>query len=282
MQPIPRSVAGRPLRLALALLAAAAPFAAQAVTPLDTFSGRFGGYIKQFDTEVRADGQTQQGNEIDLDRDLGLAGQGNAIAFVNATWRPLDNHEFGIGYYQDDTSATRRITRTFDFDGNTYTANSTVHAENAIDTYEAYYVWWAANNPNWALGPRLGLTWYRIDLSIDVQLDANGNTATNSQRGEVSADLPVPTLGGSWRYVPGGDSAWRFGADGGWFSLNSSGIDGDVYFARVGVEWFPWERWGFSADYTSRRVKIDADKSGFTGNLNFKDSGVRLGAVYRF
>ena len=92
----------------------------------------------------------------------------------------------------------------------------------------------------------------------------------------------MPTLGGSWRYVPGGNSDWRFGADGGWFSLNSSGLDGDVYFARIGVEWFPWERWGFSADYTSRRIKIDADKSSFTGNLNFKDSGVRLAAVYRF
>ncbi|MGY3266744.1 hypothetical protein [Lysobacter sp. HA35] len=281
MQTTHSPLPGRPLLLASFLMLAAVPMAAQAVTPLDTFSARFGGYIKQFDTQVRADNATVQGSEVDLDRDLDL-GQGNAIAYINMSWRPLDNHEFGIGYYQDDTSASRQLSRTIEFDGNTYQANAVVHAENAIDAYEAYYVWWAANNPNWSLGPRLGLTWYRIDLTLEIERDAAGAPVTNHSRGEVSADLPVPTLGGAWRWVPGGDSAWRFGADGGWFSLNSSGLDGDVYFARVGVEWFPWERWGFSADYTSRRVKIDADKSSFTGNLNFRDSGVRIGVVYRF
>jgi hypothetical protein len=271
----------RPLAALLAVASVLVPLQSRAVTPLDVFSARLGGYITQFNTEVRADGQTQRGNTVDLDKDLGVGG-GNAIAYVGATWRPWDNHEFGLGYYQDDASADRQIRRDFEFNGDLYQSNTTVHTERALDTYEAYYVWWAANNPTWTLGPRVGLVWYRFDLTLERTRDALGNPVTTTLRDEISADLPVPTLGGSWRFVPGGDTNWRFGADAGWFSLNSSGLSGDVYFGRVGAEWFPWEGWGFSLDYTSRRVKVDADKSSFTGNFNFRDSGIRLGVVYRF
>ena len=55
----------------------------------------------------------------------------------------------------------------------------------------------------------------------------------------VSANLPVPTLGGSWRWVPAGHSDWRVAADAGWFKANSGGIDGDVWFGRLGVEEAP-------------------------------------------
>jgi hypothetical protein len=107
---------------------------AGAVEPLDTFNAHIGGYITQFDTKIRGDTQTQQGNEIDFDRDLDLA-QGNAIAYAGVSWRPWTNHEFGLNYYQDDASAERRINREFEFNGTTYQANSTIHSESAIDTY---------------------------------------------------------------------------------------------------------------------------------------------------
>lgn len=271
----------RPIFALLAAVPLLVPCAAGAVTPLDVFSARLGGYITQFDTQIRADGTSQRGNEVDLDKDLGL-GQGNAIAYVGLTWRPWDNHEFGLGYYQDDASADRQIRRDFEFRGDLYTTNTTVHNERALDTYEAYYVWWAANNPTWTLGPRVGLVWYRFDLTIERTRDALGNPVTNTFRDEVSADLPVPTLGGAWRYVPGGDAPWRFGADAGWFPLNAGGINGNIYFGRLGAEWFPWERWGVSLDYTWRRVSVDTSKSSFTGNFHFRDSGIRLGVVYRF
>ena len=257
------------------------PLHARAVTPLDTFSARLGGYITQFDTKLRADGETTRGSEVDFDKDLNL-GQGNAIANVSLTWRPWENHEFGLGYYQDDNSADRRIQRDIIFNGTTYPTQSTLHAESGIDTYEAYYTWWMANNDSWALGPRVGLVWYAMDLSLELTIDANGNTVTNGVRNKVSADLPVPTLGGSWRWVPAGYSDWRISADAGWFRANAGGIDGDVWFGRLGVEWFPWEQWGFSLDYTATKINVDSNKDTFNGNFDFLDSGIRLGGVYRF
>ena len=267
--------------LSLALLAVAAPQRARAVEPLDTFSFRIGGYITNFDTKVRADGQTERGTEVDLDRDFGLDDSAT-VGYVGLTWRPWEAHEFGLNYYQDDADATRTIARDITFQDTTYVANSTVSLDVGLDAYEAYYVWWAAQQENWTLGPRVGLIWYRMDIAMALQVDVNGNSTGGAFREEASADLPSLTIGGAWRWTPGGHHDWRIGADVGYFKANVNDIDGDVTYGRIGVEWFPWERSGFSLDYTLSKITVDADKSDFVGNLDFIDSGVKLGYVYRW
>lgn len=267
-----------PVSCLIALLSLAAP-PALAVEPLDTFSVRVGGYVQTFDTEIRADGETQSGTRIDLRRDLGLD-DSNAIGYVAFSWRPWEHHDFGLAYYQDDADATRVLQRDIVFEDTTYQASGRVRTEISTDAYEAYYIWWAASHETWALGPRLGLIWYSLDLSLTLEADGAGSPVGGTVSDSVDADLPAPTIGGSWRWTPAED--WRVSAEAGYFSVDVSDIDADVTFGRVGVEWFPWERVGFSLDYTMSRIEADSEKSSFTGNLEFNDSGLRLGAVYRF
>jgi hypothetical protein len=257
------------------------PVTASAVEPLDTFSFRIGGYVTSWDTEVRADGNTQRGTEVDLRRDLGLDDSAT-IGYVGVTWRPWENHEFGLTYYQDDADNTRQITRDITFQDTTYVANTVVSTDIGIDAYEAYYVWWAARKENWALGPRVGLIWYRLDIAMAVQVDTSGNNLGGAFREEANTDLPSFTLGGAWRWTPGGQDDWRIGADVGYFKANINDVDADVTYGRIGVEWFPWERSGFSLDYTLSRVTADAETSDFSGNLHFVDSGLKVGYVYRW
>ena len=263
------------------LLLAVAPGTAHAVEPLDTFSFRIGGYITSWDTKVRADGATTRGTEIDFDRDIGLDDSAT-VGYVGVTWRPWERHEFGLTYYQDDADATRTISRDITFQDTTYPVNSTISADVGIDAYEAYYVWWGATRENWALGPRVGMIWYRLDIAMALQVDANGAVAGGAFREEASADLPSFTLGGAWRWTPGGQGNWRIGADVGYFQANVADVDADVTFGRIGVEWFPWERSGFSLDYTVSKITADADKSDFVGELDFVDSGLKVGYVYRW
>ena len=266
--------------LAFGLLALA-PLQARAVEPLDTVSFRIGGYVTSWDTEVRADGTTGRGTEIDLKRDFGLDDSAT-IGYVGFTWRPWENHEFGLTYYQDDADASRTITRDISFQDTTYLANSTVSADVGIDAYEAYYVWWGARRENWALGPRVGIIWYRFDLALALQVDVNGNQTGGSRREEANTDLPSITLGGAWRWTPGNSSNWRVGADLGYFKANVNDVDGDVLFGRIGGEWFPWENSGFTLDYTISRINVDVNKSDFFGDVNFTDSGLKLGYIYRW
>jgi hypothetical protein len=270
----------RHLTLLLSTLLATAALEARAAEPLDTFSARIGGYITDFDTDMRADGQSGDGTRIDLQRDLGID-QSNAIAAASLSWRPWEKHEFGLSYYRDSGDATRQIDRDIEFDGEVYETSSTLRAELDMDAYDIYYVYWAMDRDSWVLGPRLGLVWYSIGLDVSLEVDANGNQVGGTLGSSVSADVPAPSIGGSWRWVPG-DSDWRLSADVGYFAADINNIDADVTFGRFGVEWFPWENWGASLDYTMRRITAEAERGSFNGNFRFVDSGLRLGVVYRF
>ena len=220
----------------------------------------------------------RQGTPVNLQHDLGLD-DNNPVANIGLTWRPREHHEFGLNYYNKDADKTQVLDRDFYFEDTHYQTRSTVRASVDVDSYEAYYIWWAAAHDTWSLGPRMGLVWYRIDLGLTAKLDANG--APVSGIGDsAAADLPTPTIGGSWRW----DFApkWRLNADAGYFPLNMSDIDGDVYHARLGVEWFPWQHSGFLLDYTMDRVKVDVQESQLKGTLDFNDEGVRVGYIHRF
>lgn len=270
----------RHLPLFAAVLLASTAFECRAVEPLDTFSARIGGYVTDFDTKMRADGQTDDGTRIDLERDLGLD-QSNAIAIASIAWRPWEKHEFGLSYYRDSADATKQIDHDIEFDGVVYETSSTLRADLDLDAYDIYYVYWALDRESWVMGPRLGLVWYSIGLDLSLEVDANGNQVGGTVSSSVSADLPAPSIGGSWRWVPGA-SDWRLSADVGYFAADIDNIDADVTFGRFGVEWFPWDNWGASLDYTLRRITADAERSSFNGNFRFIDSGLRLGVVYRF
>ena len=119
--------------LGLALSAGMA-LPAHAVEPLDVFSVRVAGYLNRFDTDVSADGDTSNGTRIDLHRDLGLD-DNKTIAYISATWRPFDHHEFGLGYYRNDLDNTRQLQRDITFNDNVYEANATVKAEYDFEAY---------------------------------------------------------------------------------------------------------------------------------------------------
>lgn len=273
------SSALRTLPIALALASLAAAPDARAVEPLDTVNIRVAGYLNRFDTELRADGDTSRGTPIDLRRDLGLDDD-KTIAYLGASWRPFEHHEFGLGYYRNDLSKTRQLQRDIVFDDTVYSTSATVRSEYDVETYELNYTWWAASRDNWALGPRVGLVWYKITLGIDLQLDAGGNQGGAGGSEEVSADLPAPSIGAGWRWTPA--EQWRLFADAGYFSADVNDVDADVSFLRGGVEWYPWERFGFSLDYTANRIQADARTNRFDGNLDFRDEGLRFGLSYRF
>jgi hypothetical protein len=267
------------LLVALALLLAGVSSQAAAVEPLDRFNARVGANISRFDTRLSADGETQAGTDIDLERDLDL-GLDDTLGFIALSWRPFERHEFGVSYYNDGASASRKLGRDIEFDGTVYYANSTVRSEFKVDAYEINYVWWAASHDRWAMGPRAGLIWYKARLGLELELDSDGNEVSNSLGKSVDTDLPSPAIGAAWRWTPAQD--WRISADVGYFNADLNHVDADITYGRLGVEWYPRERVGLLLDYTMNRIDAAVDQSGLHGDVKLDDSGLRLGVAYRF
>ena len=90
---------------------------------------------------------------------------------------------------------------------------------------------------------------------------------------------PAPTLGLGWRWTPAQD--WRISADAGWLSTEINGIDGTVTYARVGAEWHRWKHVGLLLEYNYTDISASTERNHFTGNLDMRDSGLRLGVVFR-
>jgi hypothetical protein len=269
-----------PSSLAAALVLAAAPGAACAVEPLDTFSVSVGSYITRFDTRLRADGEALGGTSIDLSRDLGVDSD-VALGFARVTWRPFERHEIGLSYFGNSMDAERKLEREIVFEDSVYLASATVRGRYDLDSLEGYYTWWGFLSENWALGPRLGVTWYRLALGLELKADVNGDPVVDGTlEDSVNADLPAPTLGAAWRWTPAEN--WRIVADAGWFSTEINDIDGNVTYARGGVEWYPWPRVGVMLDYTFSDIDARTARDAFTGHLELRNSGLRMGLVYRF
>ena len=273
------STAMRHWKFLLPLLAVL-PGTAAAVEPLDQVGFSLGSYVNRFDTVLRADGHvTGSGTSVDLGRDLGLDPD-DLLAFARLTWRPFDRHEFGLSYYGNSVKADHRLEHDIVFEDDVYQAKASVHGHLDMRSLEAYYTWWAHSSDTWALGPRVGVTVYRVELGLELTLDVNGNpVGSGSMDGAYRGDLPAPTLGASWRWTPAED--WRISADAGWLSTEINRIDGTVTYARVGAEWHRWRHVGLMLEYSFTDIRANTAREHFTGNLDLRDSGLRLGVVFR-
>ncbi|MGB0133768.1 hypothetical protein [Dokdonella sp.] len=251
------------------------PAAAMAEVPvLDVFSVRLATYFTQLDTVARVEGSViDSGTDIDLQRDLGLKSS-EAIAFAQVDWRPWAHHGFGVSYFNNSRSSNRTLQRDIIFEGQDFPAGSRVRTELEMEGYEMHYVFWAWQKENWALGPRVGLVYYDIGLSLEVEQ----TTAVN--RADANSGVPAPSIGFDWRWRPADD--WRIYASAGVFNATINDVDGSVAVGQIGVEWFPWERFGVYLDYSRNKIDVNLDRRDYRGSLELDDSGARTGIIFRF
>jgi hypothetical protein len=209
-----------------------------------------------------------------------LEGQ-NLVASLGATWRPWANHELSFTYFGDENQATRQLSREIVFEGVTYDVDSTVESTSSLSTYDLSYTWWGINNETWALGPRLGVVYYRLGAELEMTLDANGEPVANGAvKATINPDIPAPSLGGSWRWRPA--DHWRVRLDAGYLNAEIDTFDGSIRYINGGVEWMPWTNWGFSLNLLRQTIRVQGDQADFTGNLDFTQTNASLGVIYRF
>ena len=261
--------------MALAL-ATALPAAAQ-ITPLDKASFTLALAIPDNSTEI--DFNTNVGDvPVDFSRDLGLETD-NIIAQVGATWRPWDNHQFGFTWFNNSGSNSKSLANPIEWNGVEY--DGTVKSEVDVSTYDFSYTWWGLNEQNYALGPTIRLSYITVDAKIDLTVDADGDPVLDdAYKQSGNTDIPAPTIGASWRWVPA--EQWRISLEAGYMQATINDFDGSALVASGGVAWFPWENWGFSLNALIMDFDVDTSNTDFSGDLNINQSNFNFGITYRF
>ncbi|HEX7047955.1 MAG TPA: hypothetical protein VF275_10345 [Gammaproteobacteria bacterium] len=263
-------------KLLVLVLALFAPACDASITPLDTLALRAGGFLTQFDLAVhRAE---DEDDRIDFDQELGLE-EHTLIESVSFAWRPWLRHEFGIGYFNQLLTGTRRLRRDLEFEDEVFPVATTVYSSFALESFEFHYTYWLFTNEDWALGPRFAFVDYRMRNRIEMLLGEAGEPPAVRVSALWQEHVPTPTFGVDFRYTPA--SNWRISANAGWFEAEFDKVSPVVASARAGVEYFFGDRLGIWLDYGLTHLDVGVRGSRIDGEVEIYEGGLRLGLVWR-
>lgn len=262
-----------PLRCLPALLLAGAALApaAQAERPmaLDRIYFSAGAYQADSDADARINGSNDvTGSDVNFEDDFGLT-KDRVVGRARFGFLIGDSQGIEVDGYRFHRDASTTLRRQINYDGSTFDVGANVDGELDMDFASVAWRWWipAGERDVWGIG--LGGGYYRVAGKVSGDATLNGSTTQVYLSDSESAWAPLVELG--WRHAFS-DSA-RLYADIAGVYKNGGSISGHIYNATLGFEFFPFRHVGFGVEYGAQRIRIDADRRDFNGELNINLSG---------
>ncbi|RPI15991.1 MAG: hypothetical protein EHM60_03145 [Lysobacterales bacterium] len=256
-----------------AMPAGPAAWAAEAPDLLaDSFNFALGTFILETDTEVRLDGESGRGSQIDWERTFG---DGDATRFrFDGTWRFADRHKLRALWFNNSVSQSRRLDRDISWGDVVYPTSAEVDAEFEFDVYELAYEYVLLKRERYELSGTLGLHYTDLSLAIDGEGTVDGQPVAGGIREEGSVGAPLPVVGvrGLWNLT---HSFW-LDASAQFFALSIDDIDGNLQDYRFAVLWQPKTWLGVGAGYNQFTIDVDVTKDRFEGALDWTYRGPML------
>ena len=237
----------------------------------DTFSFSLG-YLDhrgtgKFRTRHDADAPNQ-GPGLD---DLKLKGT-TKVGWGDLAWRFSERWEAGLTYTNFKSTGSTTAGRSGNFEGIDWEIGATLDSRIKMDVYIADIKWDFLRTDKAHLGAGVGLHVVKLDFDLDVSAFAtiNGQTGTvllGSESTSVTAPLPDLTLQGGYMIT---DKLY-LDAQINYFNLNYKKYSGQLWSAKAGIEWRPFDHFGIGAAYQhiDMDLKIDQHYSDQKYNLRF-------------
>lgn len=251
--------------------------AAQHSPALDRFSLSLGGYDAKSDTTIH--GATRNdalSGDVNLEDDLG---------FDDRDWSPRarldvlvgDSQGFSFDYYRYHRDSAAALGRSIRYEGNTYAANARVRGDLKFDFGSAAYRWWFGDGNN-AFGIGVGAGYYKVRAAVSGQ--ASVNDMSGYARSSTDEDAWAPLLQLGWRHAF--NDHWRMYFDASGVKKNGGNLYGHIYNASLGLQWFPTDHFGISAEYGINRIRLHQKHDDYKDDLDLKLDGPSVFATFRF
>lgn len=244
---------------------------------LDNVSVWVGGYYTNNDTTIGAKtGFLNTSGDVNLEDDLDFK-KHKTVPRVRLDFLIGEHQGFAFDWYQVDRSKDKSLDTSVNFLGDTIPATAQVKGDLKFDFGSAAYKYWFGTG-NDVFGVGLGAAYYKVHASIYGTVSAAGQTEQSGGTSNVDAWAPNLQLG--WRHAF--NDQWRMYVNASGVKKNGGKLNGHIYDAAVGVEWFPWQNVGFGAEYAYTRIKLHQDKSRYDLDLDMKLDGPAAYVRFRF
>ena len=264
------------LLMAPLLLASTASFADMSPA-LDRFDLSLGGYYADTSTTIGAGlNRYPLSGSVNLERDLGFEDR-KTVPIVKLDFLIGDHQGFSFDYFSINRSRTKTLGDDISFGGNEYDASVSVRGRLDFDFGSAAYRWWfGSGNDVFGLGN--GGAYYRVGASLSGLATLNGDSAQASTSYSENAVAPLLQVG--WRHAFNDSLRMYLNASG--VKKNGGNLNGSIYNAALGMEWYPWRNVGFGAEYAYTRIKLNDDRDTYNADLDLKLHGPSAFVKFRF
>jgi len=245
---------------------------------LDRVSIWLGAYDANTNTNIGASDKSGQlkGN-VNLEDDLGFKDH-KTVPRARLDFLIGDSQGFSFDYFSVNRSRSKTLSSDISYGGNSYDASASVRGKLDFDFGSAAYRWWFGHE-NDVFGVGVGGAYYRVHAGISGDATLNDNTVGYaSTSAEESAWAPMLQLG--WRHAF--SDSWRMYFDASGVKKNGGNLNGHIYNAALGLEWFPWHNVGVGAEYNYTKIRLNDDKRNYDADLDMKLDGPSLYLRLRF
>jgi hypothetical protein len=244
---------------------------------LDRFDLSLGGYYANTSTTIGAGDKTGQlKGDVNLERDLGFEDH-KTVPRVKLDFLIGDHQGFSFDYFSINRTQSKTLSDSITYGGNDYSAAATVRGKLDFDFGSAAYRWWFGSG-NDAFGLGIGAAYYRVHAGISGIATLDGESAQASTSYSETAGAPLLQLG--WRHAF--NDSWRMYFDASGVKKNGGQLNGRIYNAALGLEWYPWKNVGIGAEYAYTRIKLNDEQDSYNANLDLKLHGPSAFVKFRF
>lgn len=245
----------------------------------ETYKLTVGGLATDFETSLRINSRDNSiDDKIILEDDLGFDSTVRS-AWIRGYWRMAPRHRLSLLYTRFSRSTELLSQADINVGENVIKAGAFFGTSARTHVFDIEYSYSFFKRPNIELGITTGLYWMNsvFELAAAGEIILEGETQPEFRTDyEASQRLiaPLPLIGLTGAYEI--NDNWRVRASARFLDVTISGIDGYIFSANLGAEYFFTQHFGLGTQVGAFNLSVKHNGVVFINTLSYEYSGMQL------